>query len=149
MLTNLPTTLFLLLTTLTLPTYAGITQEDFSGIGRIYVLASEDWSTATPNNTVGCLDDSGRFIADHGSKKCGTFSRLDDYPYTLSSKKGNCTFEDSTQEENTDSLYGWHDYAWHCKADHVADIYDELYTIVRPLVSPTPSTPLHHSGAQY
>jgi hypothetical protein len=138
MLTNLPTALFLLVTTLTLPIYAGIQQSDFSGIGHIYVLASNDWSTATPNNTVGCLDDSGKFVADDGSNKCGTFSRLEDYPYTLSSKEGNCTFEDSTQEENTDSYYGKSDYAWHCKSKHKSDIYDELYTIVSTLLLTSP-----------
>jgi hypothetical protein len=141
MLTNLPTAVFLLVTTITLPTYAGIQQSDFSGIGRIHVLASSDWSTATPNNTVGCLDDSGKFVADDGSNNCGTFSRLDDYPYTLSSKTGNCTFEDSTQEENTDSYYGKGDYAWHCKTKHKSDIYDELYTIVSALLLLSPSKP--------
>jgi hypothetical protein len=130
---NLPTTLFLLTTTLILPAYTGIVNSDFSGIGQIHVLASEDWTTATPNASVGCLDNSGKFVTGDGHNECGTFSRLGHHPWTLSSKHGNCTFEDSTQEKNKDSIYGGLDYAWHCHADYEANIYDELYTIVRAL----------------
>jgi hypothetical protein len=131
---NLLSTLFLL-TTLILPTYAGIVPSDFTGIGHIRVLASENWPTAKPNSSVGCLDNSGKFVANGGYKECGTFSRLADWPYTLSSAKGNCTFDDSTQEKNTDSHYGGLDHAWHCYEGHKGVSNDELYTIVRPLLS--------------
>jgi hypothetical protein len=140
---NFLATLFLL-TTLTIPTYAGIVPSDFTGIGHIRVLASENWPTAKPNSSVGCLDSSGKFIADGGHKKCGTFSRLADWPYTLSSTKGNCTFDDSTQEKNTDSHYGAPDHAWHCYEGHKGVSNDELYTIVRPLLFRYPSATLSY-----
>lgn len=106
------------------------TQLDFSGVGNILVLNSSDWQTASPNKTVGCLDDYGKFISAANTSACGVFSRLTDYPYTLSSKAGNCTFNDNTQEKNTDSYYGTSDNAWSCLKPYEAVIYDELYTIV-------------------
>ena len=131
MLTHLPTMLFLLAAAIATPAFAGIQQSDFSGIGHIYVLKSDNWQTATPKATVGCLDTNGKFISDKSPfNKCGVFSRLEDFPYTLSTSKGNCTFEDDKQEKNTDSYYGKTDSAWSC-GERVADIYDQLYTIVR------------------
>ncbi|EUC48944.1 hypothetical protein COCMIDRAFT_85945 [Bipolaris oryzae ATCC 44560] len=122
-------TLFLLAATIATPAIAGIQQSDFSGIGNIYVLKSDNWQTATPKATVGCLDNNGKFISEKSpSNKCGVFSRLDDFPYTLSTSKGNCTFEDDKQDKNTDSYYGKTDSAWSC-GERVADIYDQLYTI--------------------
>jgi hypothetical protein len=116
--------------------HAGVQQIDFTGIGHIYVLQSNSWQTATPKQKVGCLDDFGKFVNDK-TKACGTFSRLNEYPYTLSSKHGNCTFEDKTQPRNTDSIYGGADYAWNCQHNYKTEIYDELYTIVR-ISSSTP-----------
>jgi hypothetical protein len=120
----------LLLLTSALLAHAGVSQKDFTGLGHIYVLESEDWAKATPNDTVGCLNDAGKLVVGKTDKHCGVFSRLDDYPWTLSSKKGNCTFEDTTQETNKDSKYGGNDYAWSCTELHESEIYDELYTIV-------------------
>lgn len=108
----------------------GIAQKDFSGIGNIFVLNSSDWPSATPDQKVGCLDDNGKFINPDDEEDCGVFTRLANYPYTLSTKKGNCTFDDATQEKNTDSWYGKSDNAWNCNGTHKAVIYDELYTIV-------------------
>ncbi|KAF1918154.1 hypothetical protein BDU57DRAFT_555811 [Ampelomyces quisqualis] len=108
--------------------HAGVQQIDFTGVGHIYVLQSDSWQTATPKQKVGCLDDYGKFVNDQ-TKACGTFSRLNNYPYTLSSKHGNCTFEDKTQPRNTDSIYGGADYAWNCQNNYKTEIYDELYTI--------------------
>ncbi|KAI8943626.1 hypothetical protein NX059_001611 [Plenodomus lindquistii] len=112
-----------------LPIHASSTQEDFTGIGHIYVLNSSDWRTATPALKVGCLDASGKFVKDVANTSCGVFERLADYPYTLSTSKGNCTFNDDKQPNNSDSLYGQMDYAWSCGKDYKSDIYDELYTI--------------------
>ncbi|KAF2855136.1 hypothetical protein T440DRAFT_387066 [Plenodomus tracheiphilus IPT5] len=112
-----------------LPTHAGIDQEDFNGIGHIYVLNSSDWRTATPDLKVGCLDASGKFVKEVSKRSCGVFERLADYPYTLSTSKGNCTFDDNKQPNNSDSLYGQMDYAWSCGKGYKSEIYDELYTI--------------------
>lgn len=121
----------LLLLSSALIAHAKVTQQDFTGIGNIFVLNSSDWRTASPDQKVGCLDNNGRFIKDESKSDCGTFTRLDDYPYTLSSTKGNCTFNDENTEKNTDSYYGKRDHAWTCNATYKAVIYDELYTIVR------------------
>ncbi|KAK1912573.1 hypothetical protein P3342_010176 [Pyrenophora teres f. teres] len=130
MLTNLPTTLFLVLVAaLTLSTNASVQQTDFSGIGHIRVLASDDWQTATPKSGVGCLDVHGKLVPDSGSgEECGVFERMPSFPYTLSTKMGNCTFENEKAEKNTDSRYGKGDLAWSC-GDRKTDIYDQLYTI--------------------
>ncbi|KAF1844865.1 uncharacterized protein K460DRAFT_99827 [Cucurbitaria berberidis CBS 394.84] len=109
--------------------HAGVLQGDFTGIGHIYVLKSSDWRTASPKSKVGCLDNHGKFVKDDKKDDCGVFSRLNEFPYTLSSKVGNCTFDDETQEKNSDSHYGQMDYAWNCNKGHKSDIYDELYTI--------------------
>jgi hypothetical protein len=131
MFSHLSTTVFLLAASIVGPASAGIQQSDFSGIGHIYVLKSDNWQTATPKSTVGCLDTNGRFVSEKSpDEKCGVFQRLDDFPYTLSTSKGNCTFEDDKQEKNTDSYYGKTDSAWSC-GERVADIYDQLYTVVR------------------
>ena len=117
-------------------TRAAIQQSDFSGLGHIYVLASSDWRTATPASKVGCLSSHGKFISDDDLKAdCGVFSRMEEFPYTLSSSKGNCTFDDDSQEKNTDSKYGRIDNAWNCKEGFESSIYDELYTIVSSLSS--------------
>jgi hypothetical protein len=118
---------------------ASITQKDFTGIGNIFVLNSTDWRTASPTaDKVGCLSENGKFIASKDKAACGTFTRLNTFPYTLSSKKGNCTFNDESQERNTDSMYGKSDHAWNCNATYVSSIYDQLYTIV--------SQPVSHCG---
>ena len=119
----------------------GISQKDFSGVGHVLVLNSSDWRYATPKQTVGCLDNDGRFIAPKDDSDCGTYTRLDDYPYTLSSKEGNCTFNDAKTEKNTDSYYGGTDHAWTCNTTYEAIIYDELYTIVRVSASRAPWLP--------
>ncbi|KAF2710775.1 hypothetical protein K504DRAFT_475722 [Pleomassaria siparia CBS 279.74] len=108
---------------------AGVTQKDFTGIGHIHVLKSDDWRKATPAQKVGCLDDQGLFIKDDSPNDCAVFSRLNVFPYTLSSQSGNCTFEDEHTPANTDSAYGKKDHAWTCNATYVANIYDELYTV--------------------
>ncbi|KAF2826502.1 hypothetical protein CC86DRAFT_394442 [Ophiobolus disseminans] len=118
----------LLFLSFALVVHAGIQQKDFTGIGHIFVLKSDDWRSATPKSTVGCLNDAGKLVLNKTAAECGVFERLEQYPYTLSSRKGNCTFDDPTQERNTESHYGGSDYAWSC-TDHKTDIYDELYTI--------------------
>lgn len=111
-----------------LAAHAGIQASDFSGVGKIYVLKSDNWNTASPKEKVGCLDDHGKFV--HAGPACGTFSRRPTYPYDLSTAQGNCTFDDETQARNTDSVYGTLDYAWSCKDDHPAQIWDGFYSVV-------------------
>jgi len=106
-----------------------ITQADFTGVGHIYVLNSSNWQTANPSLQVGCIDDGGAFINSTNAADCGTFARLPNYPYTLTSRIGNCTFNDPSMPTNTDSKYGRSDHAWTCNSTYVTDIYDELYTI--------------------
>ncbi|KAF2878470.1 hypothetical protein BDV95DRAFT_479776 [Massariosphaeria phaeospora] len=106
-----------------------ITQQDFSGSGHIHVLNSSDWRTGNPNQKVGCLDNDGRFVADNSTSNCGVFTRLSVYPYSMSTKKGNCTFQDENTVTNTDSYYGKNDHAWTCNSTYVANINDDLYTI--------------------
>lgn len=112
-----------------LPTHAAITQEDFTGIGRIHVLNSSDWRTATPDLKVGCLDASGKFVKDVSAESCGVFERSAEYPYPLSTSKGNCSFDDVTQPNNTDSLYGQTDHAYNCGNDYKGQTFDQLYTL--------------------
>jgi hypothetical protein len=110
---------------------AGITTADFAGSGNIAVLAGDDWREASPTkDKVGCLNSHGKLIKDDGKEACGVFTRLNTYPYTLSTKEGNCTFVDKSQEKNTDSYYGANDYAFNCNPAYESVIYDQLYTIV-------------------
>lgn len=116
---------------LALCSHAGITQKDFTGLGNIYVLESENWSTASPTeDRIGCLSEQGKLIPTKGKAPCGVFTRKESYPYTLSTKKGNCTFNDESQERNTDSVYGRMDFALNCNATYESVIYDQFYTIV-------------------
>ncbi|KAF3002915.1 hypothetical protein E8E13_002639 [Curvularia kusanoi] len=115
---------------LALSAHAGITQQDFTGTGNIYVLNSTNWPTASPtNDKIGCLSELGKLISTESKEGCGVFTRADSYPYTLSTKEGNCTFTDKSQERNTDSKYGKLDYAWNCNSTYDSVIYDQLYTI--------------------
>lgn len=110
---------------------AGVKDTDFVGSGKIAVLATENWQYVSPiKDRVGCLNSHGKLIKNDGDEACGVFTRLDNFPYTLSTKEGNCTFEDQSQEKNTDSVYGTLDNAYNCNATYVSDIYDSMYTIV-------------------
>lgn len=112
-----------------------ITQKDFTGIGKIHVLQSEDWRSADPiKDNIGCLNDKGKLVTAQNNATCGTFTKSPAFPYTLSTTKGNCTFADLSQQRNTDSKYGQSDHAWNCNATYQTTIYDQLYTIVSSLV---------------
>ncbi|KAI1763796.1 hypothetical protein GGR53DRAFT_344041 [Hypoxylon sp. FL1150] len=99
--------------------------QDFSGSGQIYIINSTDWTTATPDQSIGCLDTGGRF----SESSCATFTKLSVYPNTLSTGAGNCSFTDSTQPANTDNAYGAHSYAWHCRASFAATATDAFYSV--------------------
>ncbi|KAG8168104.1 hypothetical protein KVR01_003793 [Diaporthe batatas] len=95
-----------------------------SGLGTISVLNSSSFMTATPDQTIGCIDASGRLVMD----SCATFEYRDTYPNGIFSSAGNCSFTDSSQPANTDSRYGSGSYAWSCWT-HEAVVTDELYTV--------------------
>jgi hypothetical protein len=107
-----------------------VARADFSGSGTIDVWNSSDSRTATPSDKVGCVDFNGKFIKPSSASDCGVFTRMKDYPYALSTKLGNCTFDDVTQEKNTDSIYGGTDHAYNCLKPFAATINDDVYTIV-------------------
>lgn len=124
-------TSILTISLLALTTTAGITQQDFTGVGNIYVLQSDDYRSADPTkDKIGCLNESGKLITAEDNAACGSFTKSAAFPYALSTTKGNCTFNDDSQERNTDSKYGQGDHAWNCNATYQAVIYDQLYTIV-------------------
>jgi hypothetical protein len=126
-----PITTILTLLALALTASASVTQKDFSGVGNIFVLQSDDWRIASPTaDRIGCLNKYGKLIVAKPKTACGNFTRSGVFPYALSTEKGNCTFNDLSQERNTDSKYGRGDYAWNCNATYQSDIYDELYTVV-------------------
>ncbi|KAF2016353.1 hypothetical protein BU24DRAFT_409464 [Aaosphaeria arxii CBS 175.79] len=106
-----------------------VTQDDFTGVGRIHVLKSDDWKTANPSQIIGCLDDLGRFVSGEKKEDCGVFAHINTYPSTLSSSKGNCSFTNSKAEKNLDSYYGRRDSAWSCAPGNVAKPMDALYTL--------------------
>jgi hypothetical protein len=109
---------------------AAITQDDFKGVGNIFVLNSSDWTTATPDDTVGCLNDDGWFINYQNTNECGVYTRSDVFPNTLSTKQGNCSFSNPNTPTNTDSAYGGLGHAWSCSNSVETPLYDQLYTIV-------------------
>ncbi|KAI1097737.1 hypothetical protein F4804DRAFT_152365 [Jackrogersella minutella] len=99
--------------------------QDFSGSGQIYIINSTSFGSATPSESIGCLDETGAFTVSD----CATFTKLSTYPNTISTSAGNCTFLDTTQPANTDNAYGAHSYAWHCREDYEATVSDSLYTV--------------------
>ncbi|KAI1658065.1 hypothetical protein F4813DRAFT_53091 [Daldinia decipiens] len=99
--------------------------QDISGSGQIYVINSTDFQNASPADSIGCLNAQGGF----SESDCATFTRLDTYPNTLSTSSGNCTFSDSTQPANTDSVYGSRSYSYFCREDYASSVTDSLYTI--------------------
>ncbi|KAF2640821.1 hypothetical protein P280DRAFT_367209, partial [Massarina eburnea CBS 473.64] len=102
---------------------------NFTGTGNIFVLNSSDVRTATPDSKVGCIDADGKFINPESNDVCGVFTLLKGYPYTLSSPNGNCTWNDKTQEANTESTYGSGDHGWHCFSPYEGKVGESLYTI--------------------
>jgi hypothetical protein len=127
---------------------ASISSADFTGSGKIAVLAADDWRDASPKDKVGCLNNHGKLIEDDGKQACGVFTRFDDYPYSLYTNEGNCTFDDQSQEKNTDSIYGGSDPAFNCNATYEAIVYDQFYTIVSlPQHYTKPDTYTHRTAS--
>lgn len=112
----------------------GLAGASISGLGTISVLNSSSFTTATPDMSIGCIDASGRLVMD----SCATFEYRDAYPNGIFTSDGNCSFTDSSQPANTDSRYGANSYAWSCWT-HEAAVTDQLYTVVSPRLSCSPS----------
>lgn len=100
--------------------------QTFEGSGTISVLSSDSFTTATPDDSIGCLNAYGLLTLDD----CAIFTRADDYPHSLSTSVGNCTFFNTSSPENVDSAYAQLSHAFSCSEDWVATTSDELYTIV-------------------
>jgi len=94
----------------------------FTGQGYIHVLQGAPES-AVPSDKIGCMSASGALTLSD----CGVFTRVE--PSGISSPLGNCTFQDTTQPLNTDSLYGKGSHAWSC-ATGVDTSIDRFYTFV-------------------
>ncbi|KAL1870785.1 hypothetical protein VTK73DRAFT_2509 [Phialemonium thermophilum] len=106
--------------------------ELFQGRGRIAVLNSSSLTAVSPaTNRIGCLDADGALVSSTKDTidGCATYTRLDEFPYTLSTARGNCSFGDANMQVNTDSAYGARSHAWHCWEGRVGDAGDRLYTI--------------------
>ncbi|KAI2606358.1 uncharacterized protein GGS25DRAFT_533434 [Hypoxylon fragiforme] len=105
-----------------------VSAQDFSGSGEIHIINSTDFGSATPAESIGCLDVNGAFTTSLDSG-CATFTRLAQSPGTVSTDAGNCSFTDASQPANTDNPYGANSYAWHCRPDFAAAATDSLYTV--------------------
>ncbi|KAK6950696.1 hypothetical protein Daesc_007221 [Daldinia eschscholtzii] len=101
--------------------------QDVSGSGQIHVVKSSNLQDALPENTIGCLNAQGLFT----ETDCATFTIRDPKPLTLflSSEAGSCTFQDSTQPANTDSVYGSRLHSHVCREDYETKDVDAFYTL--------------------
>lgn len=97
---------------------------DFVGSGYVAVLHSDDVGSASPSDRIGCLDSDGHFT----KSDCAIFTTLSEYPFALSTDKGDCTFSDKEYERNKDSFFTTP--AFHCFSENEAVIEDAVYTIV-------------------
>ncbi|KAH9907311.1 hypothetical protein F4778DRAFT_530836 [Xylariomycetidae sp. FL2044] len=97
-------------------------QIDISGSGHISVLQSDNWTTASPDDSIGCLDATGRLTATD----CAVFTRSGN---VLSTELGPCTYHDEDEPHNDDSYYGQIDTAYTCGADMAPVTNDLLYTV--------------------
>ncbi|KAI1808898.1 hypothetical protein F4811DRAFT_548474 [Daldinia bambusicola] len=97
------------------------------GTGEIRVVKSTNLKDALPENSIGCLDAKGGFTETN----CATFTISDKGPNSLflSSDAGNCTFSDTTQPANTDSVYGSRAHAFICREDHTPENVDVFYDL--------------------
>lgn len=105
---------------------------DFTGTANILVLKSDSNHNTDLSKKVGCLGDDGRFVSNG---KCGVFTKNADG--TIKTSKGNCVWSDTTQERNTDSLYGQSDYALHCTTSKTTVTNDEFFVVVSLLATST------------
>ncbi|KAK3385890.1 hypothetical protein B0H63DRAFT_188924 [Podospora didyma] len=103
-----------------------ITARDFSGQGQIHVLNSSSLAYATPLDRIGCLDEHGVVTV----RDCATFTTMDKYPHTISSRVGACTFRDTNAPTNSDSVYGKDSHAWTCQPYNEPSGTQEIYYTV-------------------
>lgn len=80
----------------------------FIGQGYIQVLASNNITAAKPSDRIGCMHETGALTLSD----CGVFTKDGN---GLTSRLGNCTFNDDTQPANVDAIYGQRNYAWVCR----------------------------------
>lgn len=80
----------------------------FTGQGYIQVLKGDNITAARTSDRIGCMHETGAFTLSD----CSVFTRVGN---GLSSRLGNCTFNDNTQPANVDAIYGQRNYAWVCR----------------------------------
>jgi hypothetical protein len=107
-------------------TYAGDVQDGLAGRAKIIVLNSTNFQGVTKDQRVGCLNAHGMLTAND----CAVFTRDNDYPNMLSTRKGNCTFLDPNMPANRDSYYGRDTHAWSCGTVADARGWETYYTMV-------------------
>lgn len=106
--------------------YAGDVRNAFTGRAQILVLNSTSFEGVTREQKVGCLNAHGMLTADD----CAVFTREDDFPNMLSTKKGKCTFRDPNMPTNRDSIYGRDTHAWSCGTAADERSSEVYYTVV-------------------
>jgi len=112
-----------------LPTSSDTTNvvKDFVGQGRILVLNSSSLMTASPQDSIGCLNSHGVLTQDD----CAVFTRQDEYPHTLVTPSGSCTWANTKMPTNVDSVYGKKSHAWSCTAENDPSKTSERYYTVK------------------
>jgi hypothetical protein len=109
-------------------TYAGDVQDGFTGSAKIFVLNTTSFQGVTKDQKVGCLNVHGMLTAND----CAVFTRDDNFPNMLSTRKGNCTFRDPNMPTNRDSYYGRDTHAWSCGTAADERSSEVYYTVVSP-----------------
>lgn len=107
--------------------------DEFVGQGRIHVLNSTDFYTASLADRIGCLNAEGWLTLND----CAIFTEIPSRPFSLFTSAGNCTMQNPDMPLNTDSIYGKDSHAWWCgpKGDWLP--YDEYYYTVVSLLFPS------------
>ncbi|KAK4120720.1 hypothetical protein N657DRAFT_579272 [Parathielavia appendiculata] len=101
-------------------------RDDFVGRGRIHVLNSTSFVTASLADRIGCLNRHGMLTL----RDCAVFTLFDDSPRSFYSAEGNCSFRNPNTPTNRDSYYGSDTHAWSCGGKDVDKSVNENYYTV-------------------
>ena len=112
--------------------------KEFQGVGRIHVLNSSSLRDASlAADRIGCLNEQGLLTQDD----CAVFYIRNTTYHTLSSRRGDCSFQNANMPVNKDSVYGKTSHAWSCGgrvgtrpsaggSDYDGPALENYYTIV-------------------